>query len=308
MAESCSSIARPPKKSTKLTITDVADDLIVLIQYLECQYQEKCISDYDMVGTVILLYLACLNPGSWTCGKLKEAVSREYLPSIKLSQLPSTIISKLDESYMIKKFGFKDATMLYDKSVMDIYNTFQFYGVKKNNDNFINITMVNWSLGRRPYTLLSYIPYPMEVLRQQCQGTRVITLFRQREELVAVHKAKLYYMESYDAHGKDSLDFTLHDMKHMEMFADPEIYEEQVGFCRCLLALGHPAIIELASTLLRDDDFTSTSFPSILSHIDRISWKDSSFLSSCKPKKFFLEVLSFDEQLWRELEYVISDM
>jgi hypothetical protein len=108
---------------------------------------------------------------------------------------------------------------------------------------------------------------PMEVLRMQSSGTRVVTLFTTRKELSSMHISQLYYMEGMQNHAKDPLEFLLHDLKHMENFVDPNCHLEQVGFFKCVNSL-----------------------------------------NSGNPKSFFSGNCKYDKQLWRELEYVISDM
>ena len=120
--------------------------------------------------------------------------------------------------------------------------------------------------------LLFRIPSPMEVLRQQAAGERVVTLFLGREQLSRRHDAALVYMQGEQSHSKDPLEFLLHDLKHMENFVDPATYFEQVGFFRCMLKLGvHGA-------------------------------------SGSSLKAFFRKECGLDIRLWNELEYVISKM
>ena len=101
-------------------------------------------------------------------------------------------------------------------------------GIKKNVDNFVNRTIVLWTLGRLPFILLHRIPTPMDVLSMQSKGTRVITLFLTERELAKSHTANLYYMRGNPLHSREPLEFLIHDMTHMQHFMDPNIHLEQV--------------------------------------------------------------------------------
>ena len=128
-----------------------------------------------------------------------------------------------------------------------------------------------WCAGKRPCVLLFRVPSPMEVLRQQAAGERVVTLFLTRAELSRRHSSQLVYMQGGQSHSKDPLEFTLHDLKHMEHFVNPDTHLEQVGFFKAMLGLGAPG-------------------------------------EGAGPRAFFRSACRLDQTLWHELEYVISDM
>ena len=69
----------------------------------------------------------------------------------------------------------------------------------------------------------------------QANGERVVTIFITQSELGSEHRSKLVYMDGEKEHSKDPLEFTLHDLKHMELFCDPQSHLEQVGFFICFL-------------------------------------------------------------------------
>ena len=71
-----------------------------------------------------------------------------------------------------------------------------------------------------------------------------------------------------ELNAKDSFEFLIHDMRHMEHFVAPDRYPEQVRFFRCMLNIHQGALRRY---------FTGTLYPG-------------------------------DSQLWHALEYVISDM
>ena len=154
-------------------------------------------------------------------------------------------------------------------SVMQIFNVLSFAGIK-GNDNYINKIIVNWYLKLAPCKLLFSIPSPTQVLRMQAHRERVVTVFVTLEELKQTHTSQLNYMKGDINHSRKPLEFTLHDLKHMDHFSNPIIHLEQVGFFRCMFYfLG----AQRKKTL----------------------------------KEFFLIFCGYDEECWQALEYVISD-
>lgn len=247
----------------------------ILQNVLEKFVNEK-ISSYDFVGIFILCYLSVRRPNGWSNGRLRQTIVSSMtetdknitISSEKLSNITG-LLDLLCLQYLERKLKYKDVDSLCvsDLTVLDIFDRLQLTGIKQNKDNYVNHSIILWSLGLRPFQLLFYIPSPMEVLRQQASGKRVITMFLTESELSIKHTAMLYYMDGTFNHSKDAFEFLLHDMKHMEHFMDKNSHLEQVGFCRCMLKL-----------------------------------------SNGKPRNFFLHDCGLDDQLWRELEYVISDM
>jgi hypothetical protein len=326
MASSCNSSLDSAK------IHEQAAILCPLIQTLLHMHHDGNLPDHDFVGIVILLNLSLNNPNRWLRGYLVEPiVVSSYLASadessktcatyqsIQLSELPEAVLTALNLAYIWKKLSKqrsnRSLTMVDQASltVIDVFNQLQFYGIK-NKDDYINKSMVYWSLGGRPYELMFTIPSPMTVLRQQATGRRVITVFTTYEELISKHVAQLYYMDGSQLHARSSFDFSIHDMKHMELFIDPSIYDEQVGFFRSILQLGHPRSLRFLESCIHslplrqelpgDVPEVTTDFAMSIEEIS----KDED-LHLCKPCIYFTSILGLDEQLWHELEYVISDM
>eukprot|EP00602_Paraphysomonas_sp_CaronLab_P005947 CAMPEP_0185035098 /NCGR_PEP_ID=MMETSP1103-20130426/25846_1 /TAXON_ID=36769 /ORGANISM="Paraphysomonas bandaiensis, Strain Caron Lab Isolate" /LENGTH=296 /DNA_ID=CAMNT_0027572023 /DNA_START=308 /DNA_END=1198 /DNA_ORIENTATION=+ len=88
-----------------------------------------------------------------------------------------------------------------------------------------------------PVILMTEIPTPMEVLRMQADGNRVVTMFTSVEQLSTCHVAKLQYMAGDQLHSRDPFEFLVHDIKHMYHFKDQATYDEQVGFFRAILSI-----------------------------------------------------------------------
>ena len=99
--------------------------------------------------------------------------------------------------------------------------------------------MINWSQCKRPFVLMHEIPNPLQVLQQQANGERVLTLFLTKEELLSKHVSKLNYMAGEIQHPRDAFEFLTHDMKHMEHFINEETYEEQIGYFKSMANLNN---------------------------------------------------------------------
>lgn len=333
--------------------------------------QSGHMSASDMAGVFVLSYLGLRRPNAWSNGKLKSMVSssipdnvKNSSPlSIKISEVPG-LSAILGANYLNKRFGVKHGNIVdVDEvsmiTVLSVFDCLQLRGIKNNTEDYINKCIVHWAYGLRPCRLMFRVPTPMEVLRQQAQSSRVITMFIKREELEKRHTAMLYYMDGMQNHAKDSFEFLTHDMKHMENFIDPRIHDEQVGFFKCMLKLSSST--GTANTLnFTADCSRSFSDPgrldeslkikdcqnnSILQEtceeknypekqndknsrcnssfserrqceewhhtksntLDKISPQKSTIPSNSS-KSFFRDCCGYDKQLWRELEYAISDM
>eukprot|EP01041_Mallomonas_annulata_P005246 gene5246-10496_t len=251
------------------------------------------LSDSDFVGGYILFYLGIRRCRKWCSGRLSSSIvpleEEESLQSIILNNLPG-LTEAMDEPYLRRKLSLPVENL----TVLSIFNRLGFVGIKANKANYVNNSMVQWAKGCRPYILLHYIPSPMEVLRMQASGRRVVTMFLRRSELCTTHMARLHYMEGAQLHSRDALEFLLHDIKHMEHFIDNDIHLEQVGFFRCMLGLheGHPR------------RFFASPLPCLCLCTTDPSPGPDHVVSVCVCRH---DSRGCDIQLWRELEYVISD-
>eukprot|EP01031_Cornospumella_fuschlensis_P008591 gene8591-10589_t len=187
-----------------------ASTLASILNVCYGDYQAGKIHGSDLVGMYILLHLAILRPKRWAGGKNKVSLDQ----SLRLS---STSISTYEEAARVLDLDFLSRQFKIDSAeanlltVMDVFNWLRLTGLK-NPDNYINICLIEWNKGNRPFCLLTYIPSPLEVLRQQARGERVVTIFLTTEELSREHTSKLTYMDSMPEHSRDSLEFTVHDL------------------------------------------------------------------------------------------------
>lgn len=251
---------------------------------------EKKLPEYDFGGLYILAYLSLRRPHKWSCGKFPTLLADpdDYYSS-KLVDIPH-ILPLLTERYLLKIFGVNYVEI----TVISIFASLRFTGIKKNSDNFVNQCIVSWARNKRPFVLLREIPTPLQVLRMQATGHRVATAFLSFEELSSHHIAKLHYMEGHQNHSKDAFEFFVHDLKHMEHFVDPNTYEEQTGFFHSILTLSSDPSIS-----------PKKFFRTIINHHTLRMISDSHLIETPPFEEIFKGRF---QQLWNELEYLISDM
>jgi len=227
------------------------------------------LTDCDLVGVYILSLHAAARKGAWCSGRLRPPVLGEAGPSVEVDKVPGLLELLGGAKYMEKKQVPAEAT-----TVASIFNNMALSSLKGNkNGSTINLCMVQWSLGRRPFRLMKTVPSPLTVLKQQAAGERVVTIFATKVELSQLQSSPLVYMDGAPNHTRDALEFTCHDLLHMENFCVPHFYKEQVGFFRAISLLGSRA-----------------------------------GTGGGGPKDFFINVCGLDVLLWQQLEYVISDM
>ncbi len=169
----------------------------------------------------------------------------------------------------------------------------------------INVCMYEWLLGRRPCMLtIDRIPNPMEVLRMQAVGTRVVTMFTNIDNLTKEHVSVLAYMSGGKEHARDSLDFLCHDLVHMELFVNSNgTYVEQVGLFAAIAAVNphHFFVKEYRRKLVAHS--VSTVPSSSLASEGEAAATSPMVVMSMKA------VTAVDESLlWPELQYCFSDM
>lgn len=198
-------------------------------------YLSGVLKSYDFVGSFILAYAATRRPRRWDCGKIDPPIlqvsSTQLLPpSIKVNSVPE-LMNMLDMAKLRRYFPSRDMDEI---SILDVFNRIRISGIKKNNDNLVNRAVLLWAAGQWPFELLTFIPTPMQVLRMQALGTRVVTLFYKENELASYHVAKLTYMSGMKIASKNAFDFLVHDLTHMEHFIHADSHLEQRGFMYCL--------------------------------------------------------------------------
>ncbi len=239
-------------------------------------FTQGSILDCDFAAAYILAYAAMRSkPGKWCKGALKHVPSSNghagkldvhfRAGCAQIQEFPD-LIRLLGPDTLTRWLGHAYSERL----VLEIFQTVRINGINKNKGDYVNQSLLAWGRAERPLELMFRIPSPMQVLRRQACGLRVVTFFTTESELSRTHTAPLEYMDhGLTEHSRDPLHFACHDLQHIEHFCAPDLYGEQVGFFKCLLRLNEG-----------------------------------------NPKEFFEQQGFGQEcpRLWKELEYCISDM
>ena len=164
-------------------LKDEAEIIFPILSICCDLYENNLMNSYDLVGIFILLYLNLRRSNNWSNGQLKHHITTDtktlQSQSTKLTLYPF-LRDIINIEYICKKLSIiHNSDACNNLTIACIFNQLQFSGIKKNKDNYINHSIVNWVLSQRPFHLMFTIPSPMQVLRQQMNGQRVVTLFRE---------------------------------------------------------------------------------------------------------------------------------
>ena len=217
-----------------------ADILEPILVIWKKRYDMKEINDVDFAASYILAYLAIRFPScKFIAGKLNPYIEYEengLRPDCKsLEDFPELVNLMNNEQKLIKYLGNNYLQL----KIVDIYSKLRWKGIKKHSNNYVNHSILNWGLGKRPLRLKFYIPSPLKVLNMQANNTRVITMLLRHDQLIKNHIAPLTYMKGAILHARDPLHFLIHDLQHIEKFCDPLTNLEQVGFFKSMLNIGN---------------------------------------------------------------------
>jgi hypothetical protein len=200
-------------------------------------------TDCEFVSLYIcLLSAAARGSKRWCTGSLQPFVVSETLPSttFTLCSVPGVVDFLGGADFLCKKMRRKSIGSM---TILDVVNEVALAGIKGNKGSrLVNETLLQWCLGRRPFCLMiDKIPSAMEVLRMQAKGERVISIIMRNEvDMDKLHTSPLVYFDSGSSdHEKDSLEFAVHDLYHMDNFSMAAIHAEQVGFFKCMAGLNN---------------------------------------------------------------------
>lgn len=204
--------------------------------------------------------------------------------------------------------------ILKDFTLLDVFNNLMLTGIKGNTNHLINKNLVFWGLKERPYKLLSYIPTPNEVLKQQSYGLRVITLFHTPEKLSIKHISKLVYMLHIEEEGET--EEKKEEINEEEQSNDIEIKEnnEEINTENASDDVNKKKNILLHSRdcfyfLLHDCQHMEHYTQDIVLYYEQSGFFNAFFnVNQRKIKSFFINKLNYNKKLYNEIEYVISDM
>jgi hypothetical protein len=161
------------------------------------------ISEAEFTALSIIATLSFRFPGNWLGAKRTSLPLQNNL-NFLLQDLPWKLEKNIEER------------LIQYKTLGDLFTNFAL----KSTPEAVNRSLLSWSTRHYPLILFFTIPSPEEVLAQQTQGRRCVT--------VMVKEAQL---KRYILGERDSLSFTMHDLIHADHFYfHNEMRESQVAF------------------------------------------------------------------------------
>lgn len=183
------------------------------------------INEKEFVALSIIATLSHRFPSTWVGAKLPGTLRSPSL-NFPLASIPWEIDPKI--SFRLKDF----------KTVGELFAHFSLRSTPLS----VNRTLLAWGSDEYRLRLFFHIPRPQEILSQQVQGERCVTvLFKERE------------ISKYVLGERDHLGFTLHDLIHADhFFKDNLHYQGQIDFYRLLYSAMRSGDFEEA---LNDKEF-----------------------------------------------------
>ena len=161
-------------------------------------YRESKITYSEFCALYVVLYLSTRFPKAWLGAKR---------PSLNIIH---------GMNFPVKNIPFKFEENIQKRlpeTLGDIFNQFAL----KSTPETVNRSLLSWSAGNYPLILMFYIPRPEEVLEQQKQGKRCVTVLTKD-------------LNRFVLGERDPLSFTMHDLIHADHFYfHNECYEGQLS-------------------------------------------------------------------------------
>lgn len=168
-------------------------------------HNRQKVTDCELTAVFLIQVLAIRFPGTWLGAKR---------PSLGLSHELNLPMDTLTFEPNIQR-------RLTGLSLGDVLNGFAL----KSTPEAVNRALLHWSSGTYPLELMFRIPGPLEVLEQQYQGRRCVTV------LTEASRTSRFILNE-----RDTLSFTMHDLIHADHFYhDNACYQGQLalyGFLR----------------------------------------------------------------------------
>ena len=160
---------------------------------------QKLISSAEFCGLYILLCLSHRFPRTWA-GARRTSFNIPH-------QLQIVPPLTFEPNIQMRVSGL---------SLGEIFNQFAL----KSTPLAVNRALLSWSAGTYPLELMFRIPFPREVLEQQRQGRRCLTILTDAQRI-----------SDYILGERDHLSFTMHDLIHADHFYfNNDCYLGQLGF------------------------------------------------------------------------------
>ena len=163
----------------------------------------------------------------------------------------------------------------------------------KGHTDRIRRSLFNWHLGKYPLVLWNHIPTPLELLKIQADGKRVITVFNQAEEWEQLHL------------GKTAWEFIIHDLIHADHFFENSEWQlGQIDFYKFILSKWEqPMMIRVRSYCAEQFDYLISDMNSHPQHMYQtltalclMAWKKSLGISN-KARLPETEETQFQDQM-----------
>lgn len=161
-------------------------------------HRNKSISDAELVALYVIVYLSTRYPGTWLGAKR---------PELKIPH---------DMHFPVKNIPLTFEENIKKRLPESLGNLFNSFALRSTPET-VNRSLLSWSGGKYPLILMFHIPLPGEVLNQQKQGKRCVTLLTRG-------------LNEFVLGERDPLSFTMHDLIHADHFYhDNECYEGQLS-------------------------------------------------------------------------------
>ncbi|MES2526106.1 MAG: hypothetical protein V4598_03440 [Bdellovibrionota bacterium] len=184
-------------------------------------HRQKSITDAELAGLYVILYLSTRSPGTWLGAKRPDLNLRHDM------QFPVKNIPLTFEENIKKRLP---------ETLGELFNQFAL----KSTPESVNRSLLSWSAGTYPLILMFHIPQPAEVLDQQKIGKRCVTVMTKG-------------LDKFILGERDPLSFTMHDLIHADHFYhDNHCFEGQISL---YWFLDHCMKEGLFSELMDNEDF-----------------------------------------------------
>jgi hypothetical protein len=161
-------------------------------------HRQKSITDTEFCASYVLLYLSQRFPKTWLGAKRK---------SFGLSH---------QMNFPVRKLPLKFEEKVIQRLPETIGEVFDQFALKSTPET-VNRALLSWSYSSYPLVLLFHIPRPGEVLAQQKEGKRCVTVLTKD-------------LDQFVLGERDPLSFTMHDLIHADHFYfDNHCYEGQIS-------------------------------------------------------------------------------
>ena len=196
-----------PTKSFSESLSFEADILHPLFGQWHDFLEKGFIYEWEFASCYFLAYSSIRTKGRW-CGGIfpvpidrirtldARSQSRPFGNPAQITLLPGLEnLLHLTSSRTIQKFAKRMARdeneFITSLTLFDILSNFRLCGLKSNPNDMLNRSLCSWANGTRLFKLLFHIPSPMQVLRLQATGQRVLTLHLDKLALCSMHTAPL---------------------------------------------------------------------------------------------------------------------